>query len=321
MDAIAAILAAYDDNAWRQVPVKVAALVKQSVERALDATLAHTKCAGPVYLNTATGQSLADVSHPGGDYVLVKAADRDYLAPVANAFSAIQKPLGGPTPLTAAITGGVLAGGLGYGTGSLLEHVLPVERGKLRKTLGLVGAGLGATPGLMVGGAGMANPDQTGGGLKAWTSKWPFSGPHIDLDLDGTPRDKLSADAGAIYLPTIPVDAFNNAVWSDVRPPNPFGTKSPWGDDDQPLGTSPLAAAAVSGLVAGAGAATGQQMISPWQIGIAAGLAGGKGYLAGLAAGKTLGALAGLSQPAQRALQQIGLWGGLVSGVANSIFG
>ena len=62
------------------------------------------------------------------------------LAPVWNASN---KLLGGPTPLSNGIVAGLLAGGLGYGAGTLAEQFFPqryLERGKLRRTLGLVGA-------------------------------------------------------------------------------------------------------------------------------------------------------------------------------------
>ena len=46
----------------------------------------------------------------------------------------------------------------------------------------------------------------------------------------------------------------------------------------------------------------------------------GKGWLTGLAVGKTLGALAGLKPEAQQKLQSYGMWGGLISGVANALY-
>jgi hypothetical protein len=126
---------------------------------------------------------------------------------------------------------------------------------------------------------------------------------------------------GAMFLQTIPVDAFNRAVWNDVRyPPNPYGTRSPWGTNEQPMGTPPYAAAATSGLLAGASQAAQSDVVSPWQVGTAAALGAGKGWATGLAAGKILGVLAGLKPAAQQQLQSAGLWGGLITGVANSLF-
>lgn len=52
-----------------------------------------------------------------------------------------------PSPLAAMLTTGLIGGGLGYGVGRLGEAILPEhwERGRLRKTLALLGAGAGAS--------------------------------------------------------------------------------------------------------------------------------------------------------------------------------
>jgi hypothetical protein len=171
---------------------------------------------------------------------------------------------------------------------------------------------------------------------KPWISGSPQVPPAADLpgltDLDGPklasvhPRLRKAAqdygNTGALFARSIPVDAFNRVIWNDVRyPPNAFGTKSPWGDNEQPPGTPPAAAAAASGLLAGTAAATGSGVVSPFQVATAAVVGAGQGWATGLAAGKVLGALAGLRPAAQAKLQDVGLWGGLISGVANSLFG
>ena len=87
---------------------------------------------------------------PNPDYeILVKKAGIPILTPFVDYT---QKALGGPTPLTNALVGGLVAGGLGYGAGALAENLFPeryVERGKLRRTLGTVGLLGGAGFGTM----------------------------------------------------------------------------------------------------------------------------------------------------------------------------
>lgn len=151
----------------------------------------------------------------------------------------------------------------------------------------------------------------------------------VSLPMDRLPtrynaRLQKVADAGfysgGLFTPSIPVDAFNNAVWTDAWQ-NPFGSRSTFGDNSQPVRTPPQVAAAVSGLVAGAGASRNSSHVSPWDVAIAAGTAAGKGWLGGLVLGKTVGALAGMPPEAQRKLQDIGLWGGLLTGAVKSVFG
>ena len=271
------------------------------------------------------------VSHqaPTGEHwVLIKSANP--LVPLRQGFDSAQKLLGGPTPLTSALAGGLLGSGLGYLGGSLAEGVLPegiVQEGALRKRLGLLGGVLGAAPGLWWGSGNVrsAHPDVQG--WQGWLSRYPYRA----QDLAPSPAQADSAapktaaaeepnESGALFVQSIPVDAFNRVVWNDVRqPPNPFGSRNPWGDNSQPLGTPPPVAAAVTGITSGARALTGQAHVSPWQIGLAAATAAGKGLVAGLVFGKALGTLAGLSPQTQKQLQTLGLWGGAVTGAMNEL--
>lgn len=150
------------------------------------------------------------------------------------------------------------------------------------------------------------------------------SGPSGLEGLPGLPAagEKLAAGyATGLAIPTIPVDAFNRVVWNDVdHPPNPYGTRDPLGDNESPMRTPLPVAAAVSGIVAGAGRATGQAFVSPLQVAMAAGSSAGKGWVAGMALGKVLGTLAGMPPEQQTRLQQLGLWGGLLTGAVRELF-
>lgn len=297
---------------WQGVPGEVAAMYRTFVLAANDAA---ASCDASSRLFWKAGQ-IAHDANPGAGWLLIKCADADFLAAPAASLA----PLVGPRPLTTAIVGGLLGSGLGYGGGYLAEKATGARPGSLRRALAIAGGLAGAAPGALWAGVSAANPDRTGGGVQSVLSPWPFG--------DGRYANKIAEDmvkasesAGAFYAPTIPVDAFNNVIWSDVHPPNPYGSRSPWGNNEQPLGTPPASAAAISGLLAGAKAATGQERVSPFQVALAAGVAGGQGYFAGAAAARLLSAMAGISPSAQAGLRQAGLWGGIISGVASSLFG
>jgi hypothetical protein len=255
---------------------------------------------------------------PDTDLVLLKAADGGYLGPVARGLAAVQKPFGGPNPLTSAIVGGLVGGGLGYGGGTLLESILPekqFQKGRLRKVMAGIGAGMGATPGAVWGTLknhdDHENPGQTfedrGAG---WTSAYPF---HKEAGRNAV---------GAMFMPTIPVDAFNRAVWNDVhQTPNLFGTKSQWGDNSQQLSTPPRVAAAASGLVAGAAASRGGNAVSVWDVARAGAIGGGKGLLAGLVGAKVIGAITGLKPEAQKSIWRAGAAAGALTNAMSVVFG
>jgi hypothetical protein len=199
------------------------------------------------------------------------------------------------------------------------------EPGRMRKNMAMLGAGLGALPGAATGLA-QARIPEAGGSDQPGFAKYLNPTPWLSgYSWKGAMFDKMAADfaaqSGGVFLPTIPVDAFNRAIWNDVRAiPNRFGTKSPWGDNSQPLSTPPPVAAAASGLLSGAAALTGRDRVSPFQVATAAGLAAGKGLLGGMAVGKVFGALAGLRPEAQAQLQRAGTWAGLITGAVNGLF-
>jgi hypothetical protein len=267
-------------------------------------------------------------SEPEGDlWVLIKRAG--FLAPLARGQNAIGRIMGGPNPMTAAITGGLVGAGLGYGAGWVGEQFLPdeqFERGRLRRSMALAGAGLGAMPGFASGMAQARIPEAGGStapGLgkfidpAPWLSGYSY-GKHAMFD---DAAGDFADSTGFMHMPSIPVDAFNKAIWNDVGArPNPFGTKSPWGSNSQPLTTPPNVASFASGIVAGAGAATGQRKVSPIQVAATAGLSAGVGYLGGLTVGKVFGALAGLKPEAQEQLRRTGMWAGLITGAVNGLF-
>jgi hypothetical protein len=200
----------------------------------------------------------------------------------------------GSSPLVNLLAGMALTGGAGYAAGWLGEKLLPskhFEEGRMRRNWGLIGAGLGAIPGLYQ----MAD-NVFGRGrspFAAWPSKqgsdeilakWADSG---ELTYPKMPLD---------YAPIIGTDSFNRVVWSDAMTPVPIR-------------------AATTGLTTAADLSRGSSgSISPFDI--ARVIAGsGVGWGIGTITGKVLGAMAGLKPESQQAIQRIGTWSGLLSTV------
>lgn len=286
----------------------------------------------------------ADTKPNWADEILIK---RGALFPaVGKAWDFANNALGGSRPLSNALVSGLALSGLGYGGGMLLENLFPeryVERGKLRKTLAMAGAlgglGIGASNAY-------ANARATGNPYwKGWfisnntpvptgEYKWPHpplgtsrdpaaiepapqqSRPQTTMVANnGLPLDsgfKTANDAFPnISLPSIPVDAFNRVVWNDVQKGS---------DMYNSLHTPPALASATTGLVSGFGAMANSPIISPATV--ISGLASaGVGLATAHLAGRTLGALAGLTPEAQNKLQDMGMWAGMLHAVIPPVLG
>lgn len=244
------------------------------------------------------------------DEVLIKSAGIPGVAP---AFDFANRSLGA-TPLSNSLVSGLMLGGLGYGTGALVENLFPeryVQRGKLRKTLGLLGAGAGVGLGFNNALAnsrrmhtniwrGWVTPnnaiEQQAGEKKAFT---PLRGSGIGMDDP------------ALNAPVIHVPSFNNAIWNDTR-------RGMLGGFEQH--TPPAYAAAASGLMTGLGTGLQSPIIRPSDVirGIAS---AGVGLATANVAGRALSALAGLTPEAQNKLQDMGMWGGMMHAIVPSMLG
>ena len=400
---------------WQDVPRRVAILIKEAapIIHTLRKVLSHLPVsADPSYgtlywhpqektvwasLSDGDDQSVYNKYHnalkalQGVKHVRVEAETppkpRDEWMTIkrACAFGITRTPftkeaLTSPNALATTLGGSLALGAGGYALGAGLEHLFPerfVQRGRLRKTLGMVGAGVGAVPGLWAAGerAALRGPDgqQIGWGRGLWDTPHAANSFQNTLPIDqGLQREMDSYDtsrgngaarpgatppappsmmeaqaalrayvpddwmakaaenfgpqAGGGALPTIPLDAFGQAIWNDTRnynaaQYNPYGSKSQWGANEQNMGTPPPIAAAASGLISGIGAQYGNpSSLSPRHFinGLAtAGVDASTAYIAG----GILGALGGLQPAAQQQLQNMGLWGGLVRGVVGSVFG
>lgn len=254
--------------------------------------------------------------------------------------------LGGPTPLSGMLASGMIGAGLGYGTGWVGEQLLPRSwrKGRLRKTLALMGGLAGAAPGALM----MADNLRTGrnvnsGSLLSYpnTSEALHYSPQLedgavnpdyDPNIPGVPLDYKQVAASAVGEvpecwkeaasrtgfefeqpgfgpppPIIPIDAFNQQIYQD-----PYISSQ----------LSPPMQAAASGLMEAAYQTRGggPRLIGPADIArISAGM--GSGYLAGAIVGKALGALMGMPEPAQDRLRQTGMWAGVVANLVPLAFG
>lgn len=329
---------------WQQVPLCVAALLPAAIalrtahnKTASDlgllpiATVSWQPSAQRIVVHTHQEQSeytkkayaeklgaaceIAFSTTAPTDGILIKVAKASYPG-IGRGWDAANTALGGPTPLSNAIVSGLLLGGAGYGVGTLAEQVIPermLEQGKLRRMLGTVGLLGGAGIGALEAGTTAHKLDQG-----FWRSLITDNRTPIPQNMAGKKANAFFPDIDrqnmtGLGAPVIKVDAFNRAVWADART----------GYDQTGMvdrHTSPQIAAATTGIMSGIASQARSPIISPATVinGLAS---AGVGMVTANIAGRTLGALAGLSQPAQEKIQDIGLWGGMLHTVIPPLFG
>lgn len=160
-----------------------------------------------------------------------------------------------PSPLAASLTSAVIGAGLGYGLGWLGENILPQDparRGRLRKTMTLVGAGLGSMAGVpwalanVMTGRSLNDPSllQEPAGNERTDLRKFYPPPNEDLIRNMSPRaverelavllhkdsaDKQASLTWATQLPSAPsrptpfdvnVDAMGRTLWQAGASPN-----------------------------------------------------------------------------------------------------
>lgn len=159
--------------------------------------------------------------------------------------------------------------------------------------------------------------------MRAVCSLLPDPNPLFVASSRGFVKEAFALGGGAfgsqgVPLQPVPVDAFNRAIWNDVhngmsssRASSPYGTNS----------TSPVHAAAATGLVSGVQQMYGNpSLLSPRHF--VSGLASaGVDLATARVAGGVLGALGGLTPNAQKKIQDMGLWSGMIRGVTGSVLG
>lgn len=242
--------------------------------------------------------------------VLVKLAK--YVPSVGQVWNTANAAIGGPTPLSHSIVAGLMLGGLGYGTGTLAEQVIPerfIEPGSLRNSLGLAGLLAGAGIGAMNAGETARQLDINYLPALVTDVNTPIPPKYIQKKSSFFAQNSFNTNIGKPY---IPVDAFNRATWADAS--------KNYDQSSFITHTHPQIAAATTGIMSGIKAQTGSGIISPSTV--IRGLASaGVGLGVATMAGKTIGALAGLTPFAQEKVQDMGLWGGMLHSVIPPVLG
>lgn len=195
---------------------------------------------------------------------------------------------GGPRPLSNLLIGAALGSLGGYGVGRLGELFLPEEYftpGAVRKRMAILGGALGAAPAVW---QGVDNLRQSGGDVGSLVEQWPY-------------KQSAAKEAQGLFDPVIERDAFNWAVMHD--PLTPMKLR-----------------AATAGLIEASSAIRGSELVSPWDV-TRVSIGAGSGLVSGLIVGKALGLLAGLTPEAQRQIQQMGMWQGVLKNTVPQALG
>jgi hypothetical protein len=220
--------------------------------------------------------------------------------------TAVNKLIGGPSPLAALLAGGLLGGGLGYGVGALGSTLFPkklFERKKIRRNAALAGMAAGTLPALLWGIASQqAHPEHAKLGPRTWLSSWPFRAedmlPQVQPDLQ---------KASQIVPPQWYGQQPQQAGFM-IRERQPAINVGPFGQMVQADPYTPTAVQrATVDLLSAASAHAGSPIITPHDV-AAISASAARGYTIG----KVLGALAGLRPEAQQRLQEEGIWAAML---------
>lgn len=236
----------------------------------------------------------------------------------------------GGRPIASTIASGLLGAGIGYGGGALMDKLTPkMFRGKKGRMKywgaglgGLVGAGLGATPGFVNWHDGRDFNDNT-----LW-SGFPDDG--FDGDLAGNSSYKAASEQ---FVTKMAYQVHPAGVSSTMG--GPSFEESPLIRTDE-LGNvlwgsraNPQTTAMTMGIMYGANQMQDSRsrpgLVTPHQtglMGMAMGAAGGglKGYATGYVVGKGLGLLTGMPQDTQNKLKQSGMALGIINSLVPRLF-
>ncbi len=224
-----------------------------------------------------------------------------------------------PTPLKAMLASGIVGAGLGYGAGYAGEHMLPNnwQRGKLRKTMALIGALTGAAPAMAWGLGNKLNGADFNDDSFLNTPKvennydWPPAPVSEDYrigDVLWPSKIKTAESLTGLDLTKTLIDTqeLERTIWGDPRvaPRLPNNVQ-----------------AATSGLMAAAReVSSSPRFVTPADMAhVTAGM--GVGWLSGAIVGKALGVLTGLPSSAQETLKQTGMWAGAIRTIIPTAFG
>ena len=222
-----------------------------------------------------------------------------------------------PSPLAAMLTSGLLGSGLGYGAGYLGEKLMPEKwkKGRLRKTLAVLGGLAGAAPGAAYA---LANV----GAEEPWNSSIFMSEPKLEGDtsgrflapvkytqaVDNFVKKAFTGGTGAGGVPPVNINKLGQTLWE--------------------VGASPETAAATMSSVYAAHqlpGGVGPGYVTPHQTGLLStmmGAAGGgmMGYATGWGVGKALGVLTGMPTGTRKTLNRAGATLGVINSLMPRMF-
>lgn len=228
-------------------------------------------------------------------------------------------PTGGGHPAAAVVASSLLGTGLGYGAGALYEKIMPsyaVTPGETRRRFArngaLLGAGIGAVPGIFNVATGRSFFDPT---LFKHTADEPWQGAYSASKLPKT-AEKIAAAREP-----------SNGTFADIEGPpvhlDELGRVMPPGTANAALRAMTFGAMYGASQIDDPTAQPGT--VTPHQVGMfsmLAGAAGGglKGYVAGRAVGAGLGALTALPPQAQDTLARTGAAAGVLNSLVPQLF-
>lgn len=237
-----------------------------------------------------------------------------------NFFPSKDVPWNKPSPLAAMLTSGLMGAGLGYGLGWAGEKVMPEKMhraGRTRKSLAVLGALMGASPGAL-----WAIANQKSG--------LPVnSGELLKNKVDRSSRNRIDVSdwrekASASFIKHA-FDPFGHGSGAEnVQPVN----INRLGQTLWDVGATPQTAAATMSSVYAAQqlpGGVGPGYVTPRQTGLLGtmmGAAGGgaKGYATGWAVGKGLGLLTGMPPGTQTVLKRTGAALGIINTLVPRLF-
>jgi hypothetical protein len=349
--AISDMLAIEDMKLWRQVPQRVATLIKVAtdVKKQVQKAMLNLDVADPGYgtvywhpkknnlwvvlsdsdeqdtynkwwkaLSTIPGINKVITESevgPPSDHINEWVRIKRTKSATMNPFALAGKPFGGPTAMTNSVVGALVGGGLGYGGGKLMEFFTPeryVERGRLAKNMALAGAILGGTPGMLQGGFNMGLNARAGDPSTTRSFLQPSDKQKVSPNETAWREHVMGKSA---KIAAVGMSGFGNPAIQAIRVDR--FNNAIWHDPYSPPAVNAAAAGIVSGIQQQYG---GASVLTPRHFikGLAA---AGVDYATATLAGGVLGALGGLKPEAQQSLQQMGLWSGLIRGSIGSILG
>ena len=253
-----------------------------------------------------------------------------------------------PGPVSSMLTSGLLGAGLGYGGGYLAEKLLPDrwEKGRLSKTMAILGGAAGMTPGLVYGLINKHNglpfnDNSATAGPPVNTTPARFEQERQDIwknvhavDLGGRYKaacavyareagEQLRARLKAAWDGPDEAMAPNRAVPQPERGPMDINVNA-LGQTLWQSGASPQTAGMTMGAMAAAAQMPGGTgdpgWVTPWQV-AELGAHMGAGYVSGAIVGHALGLLTGMPEETQNTLKRVGMYAALAQALIPKLFG